>query len=88
MCFGLPWRVTNTVTESVTMPLYLPRFHLGETRWAPTRRVMSGSRAKATMSAESPFFTARLCWPDGPYDWLKPTPLPAEVFWKAGMIWL
>src|SRR6266542_4227544 len=87
MCFGLPCRVTKTTTESVTMPLYRSSFQVFGTSPALTRRVMSGSSENSTTSADSPFLTARLCSPDAPYDCVKETPLPAAVFWKAGMIW-
>src|SRR5215471_3608055 len=71
MCFGLPGRVTNTVTESVTIPPCGSLVHFFETSPELVSLWMSGARANATTSAGRPFFTARLCWPDAPYDWLK-----------------
>ena len=55
-----------TATESVIMPLYWSEFQLASTSLAVTRRVMSGSRENATMSALSPAATARLWSPDAP----------------------
>src|SRR5262245_51601431 len=86
MCFGLPSRTTKTATESVTIPFVGPRFQPFETRPAFTRVVTSGASENSTTSAGSPFRTARLWSPDGPYDWVKLTPCPAWVFWNAGMI--
>ncbi len=64
--FGLPLRVTNTTTELLTKPFSGPAFQSASTRPASTRRVMSGSSEKATMSAARPSATARLCSPDAP----------------------
>ena len=86
MCFGLPFRSTNTTTERVTIPCQLFLFQLGLTRCALTTVVTSGSSENATTSARRPFTTACAWSPDGPYDWVKLTPLPAFVFWKASMI--
>ena len=86
MCFGFPLRTTKTTTERVTMPWYLFRSQLGETRCAWTRVVMSGGSESSTTSAGSPCTTARACSPEAPYDWLNVTPFPPDVFWKAGMI--
>src|SRR5262245_45121677 len=83
--FGLPLRVPMTATESVIMPLYWSEFQLASTSLAVTRRVMSGSSEKATMSALRPEATARLWSPDAPYDWVNLTFLPASVFWNAAM---
>jgi hypothetical protein len=55
-----------TTTESVIMPLVASAFQSSGTSFAVTRRVMSGSREKATMSAFRPAATARLWSPDPP----------------------
>src|ERR1700753_74909 len=84
MCLGLPLRTMITATESVTKPLVAFWFQLGETMPALTSRSTSGSSEKSTTSACSPLTTARLCSPEGPKDWLKPTPLPGAVAWQEG----
>jgi hypothetical protein len=86
MFFGLPLRTTNVTTEVVTRPLFGPLFQSSPTSPAFTRRVMSGSTENVTTSAFWPASTARLWSPDAPKDVLKPTPSPAWVFWKSGMI--
>ena len=85
MCFGLPFRSTNTTTERVTIPCQRFLFQLGLTSFAFTSVATSGSSEKATTSACRPFTTACAWSPDGPYACVKPTPLPAFVFWKASM---
>src|SRR5919202_321227 len=87
MCFGLPFRSTNTTTERVTIPCQRFLFQLGPTRRAFTRVVTSGSSENATTSARRPFTTACAWSPDAPYDCVKLTPLPAFVFPKASMSW-
>jgi hypothetical protein len=87
MFFGLPLRTTNATTEVVTRPLFGPAFQSSETIPGSTRRVMSGSTEKLTTSAFWPASTARLWSPDAPKLVLNPTPSPAAVFWKSGMIW-
>src|SRR3954451_17122594 len=86
MCLGLPLRTANTTIESVTKPLYLSAFQSLATRPFFTSLFTSGWRERATTSAGRPASTARSWSPEAPYDWVKPTPLPAAVFWKAGMI--
>src|SRR5947209_10026584 len=83
MCLGLPLRTTSTTTESLLIPFSGFAFQLLETRWSFTRRLTSGVVENATMSAGWPLSTARLCDPEAPNDWLKPTPLPAGVWEKA-----
>src|SRR5438132_7279641 len=86
MFFGLPLRVANTTTEFVTNPWYRPLFQSAATLPAFTSLSTSGASDSATTSAERPASTARSWSPEAPYDWLKDTPFPALVFWKAGMI--
>ena len=57
-----------------------------ESRSAFTRRSTSGASENVTTSALRPDSTARLCSPDAPNEVLNPTPDPAWVFWKSGMI--
>src|ERR1700679_577917 len=83
MCLGLPLRTTNTTTESLENPCWGLAFQSADTILSLTSRVMSGVVEKATMSAGWPESTARLCEPDAPKDWVKPTPLPAGVCEKA-----
>ena len=45
---GLPLRVMKTTTELLTKPFCGPEFQSASTSPASTRRVMSGSREKAT----------------------------------------
>src|SRR6185437_476705 len=85
MCLGLPLRTMNTTTELVTKPCVAFWFQLEETSPALTSRSTSGSSEKLTTSAFCPLATARLCSPEGPYDWLNVTPLPAEVAWKSAV---
>src|SRR5271167_4647240 len=84
MCFGLPLRTMITATELVTKPCVAFWFQLGETWPDLTSRSTSGSSEKLTTSACRPLATERLCSPEGPKDWLKLTPLPSLVAWKAG----
>src|SRR5215207_2201849 len=86
MFFGLPLRTTMTTTESVIIPLAAPAFQSVATRLAFTRRVMSGSRENATMSAVCPAATARLWSPDPPKDSVKVVSLPWAVCWNALVI--
>src|SRR5204862_4762957 len=79
MCFGLPLRTTNVVTESVTMPLCGSLVQSDETRFAFTRRVMSGASENATTSAGRPDSTARLWSPEAPEEELHGVPSPAPV---------
>jgi hypothetical protein len=81
--FGLPLRTTMTTTDWLAMPLVGPAFQSFATRPASTSRVMSLSREKCTMSAFWPAATARLWSPEAPYEALKVTPLPADVFAKS-----
>ena len=46
---------------------------------------MSGASESAATSVGRPATTARDCAPEAPYDWVNVTPVPAGVFWKAGM---
>src|SRR5215212_3133549 len=85
-CFGLPFRVAMTTTESVTMPACSSEFQSSATIPALTTRVMSGSREKATMSAGRPDSTARLWSPEPPNDVVNSTFRPASVFWYAAMM--
>jgi hypothetical protein len=87
MFLGLPLRTTNATTEVVTRPLFGPAFQRSDTMPGSTRRVMSGSTENVTTSAFCPASTARLWSPEAPKLVLKPTPSPAAVFWKSGMIW-
>ena len=84
--FGFPSRTTKTTTESETIPWYLLPFQFLGTSFFWTSRFMSGSSESATMSAGWPAATARAWSPEAPYDWLKLTPFPAAVCWKAEMI--
>src|SRR5438067_9742842 len=84
--FGFPLRTTNETIESVTIPLYLPRFQPLETTPALTRSFMSAARDRSTTSAGRPLMIARVWSPDAPYDCVKLTSLPAGVAWNAGMI--
>src|SRR2546423_6369251 len=68
MPFGLPLRVAITTTESVMMPLVASAFQSAGTRFALTRRVMSGSRGNATISALSPAAPPPLLSPEAPDD--------------------
>src|SRR5205823_3138360 len=86
MCFGLPSRTTKTTTESETIPRCVLAFQFFGTRFLRTSRSTSGLSERLTTSAGCPAATARAWSPDAPYDWLKLTPLPDEVFWKAEMI--
>jgi hypothetical protein len=61
-------------------------FQSGETRPPSTSFVTSGSSESATTSAGRPAATARDWSPDAPYDCVNFTPLPADVFSNAGMI--
>src|SRR6516165_1896106 len=83
MCFGLPLRTTSTTTESLEKPLFGFASQLLATMPSLTRRVMSGVVENATTSAGWPESTARLCEPEAPKDWLKPTPFPVLVWAKA-----
>ena len=83
MCFGLPLRTTNTTTESEENPFSGLASQSEATILSLTSRVMSGVVENATTSAGWPESTARLCEPEAPNDWLKPTPLPALVCAKA-----
>src|SRR5437764_4092739 len=85
MCFGLPFRSTNTTTERVTIPCHRFLLQLGLTSFAFTSVVTSGSSENATTSACRPFTTACAWSPDAPYDCVKLTPLPAFVLPKASM---
>ena len=87
MCFGFPSRTTKTTTESETIPRWALAAQFFATRPLPASRSMSGASDSATRSAACPAATARAWSPEAPYDWLKPVPLPAFVFWKAEMIW-
>ena len=79
MCFGFPFRTTNTTTESLEKPCSGFAFQVLDTIPSLTRRVMSGVVENATASAGWPVSTARLCEPDAPNDWPNETPLPALV---------
>src|SRR3954451_12893870 len=85
MFLGLPFLTTRATTESVIMPLYSFLFQLGSTSLSSTNLVMSGSSENATTSAGCPASTARLWSPDGPYDEVNVTPLPAFVSAKIGV---
>src|SRR5215212_6195719 len=85
-CFGLPFRVAMTTTESVTMPACSSEFQSSATIPALTTRVMSGSREKATMSAGRPDSTARLWSPEPPNEVVNSTFSPSEVSWYAAMM--
>src|SRR6202044_3833370 len=74
MCLGLPLRTTSTTTESLENPCSELAFQSADTILSLTRSVMSGVVENATTSAGWPESTARLCDPDAPNDWLKPTP--------------
>jgi hypothetical protein len=50
------------------------------------RRVTSGSRERATISAGRPFSTARLCSPEAANEVSKMIDAPSGVAWKRGMI--
>src|SRR6185437_2792550 len=79
MCLGLPLRTTNTTTESEDNPFSGLASQSEATSLSSTSRVMSGVVENATTSAGCPESTARLCEPEAPKDWLKPTPLPELV---------
>src|SRR5439155_2685450 len=85
MCLGLALRTMITATESVTKPCVAFWFQLAGTSPALTSFSTSGSSEKLTTSARSPLATALLCAPEPPYDWLKLTPVPSGVAWKAGI---
>ena len=85
MFLGLPLRATIVTTEPKGMPLCSFAFQSLSTSPASTRRVTSGSTEKLTTSVGRPDSTLRDWSPDGPYDWLKETPLPAAVFWNSGI---
>ena len=85
MFFGLPLRTTSATTEFVTKPCHWFWSQLGDTRPAVTSFVTSGASESITTSAGRPAATARLWSPEAPYDCWKLTPLPAGVFWNAGI---
>ena len=60
MFFGLPLRTMSETTDLDTSPLCALAAQSSDTSPALTRRVMSGSSEKATMSAARPDSTARL----------------------------
>src|SRR4051812_3257577 len=85
LCFGLPLRTTITTTDCVTIPLVGVSFQFESTSLASTSLDTSGSRDRWTTSAGWPPMTARDWSPDAPYDCLKSTSLPSEVFSKSEM---
>ena len=62
-----------------------PLFQLGATRPALTNLVMSGVSGTMYVGEGNPSTTAVDCDPDAPKDWVKVTPFPALVAWKAVM---
>src|SRR5258706_4421502 len=76
MFFGLPGRTAKTTMDEEMIPLFGPEFQLGSIR-VGTSRVMSLCTEKCTMSAASPFWTARLWSPEAPYEVLNVTLLPS-----------
>ena len=59
MPLGLPLRTMIVTTEPNGTPLFGPEFQSSSTWPDFTRRVMSGSRLKCTMSAANPDSTLR-----------------------------
>src|SRR4030095_5382310 len=74
MPFGLPLRTMRETTDLEIRPLWALSAQVSDTRPALTRRVMSGSREKATTSAARPDSTARLWSPEAPKDSENETP--------------
>src|SRR6476660_3555783 len=88
MFLGLPLRTTRETTDPNGMPLVASAFQSLATLLALTRRVISGSTEKLTMSAGLPSTTARDWSPEAPYEVVTATPLPSSVAANAGMILL
>src|SRR4051794_33156244 len=86
MCFGLPLRTAKTTTVSAPMPSYDCRSHFESTRPASTSRLTSSGVDRKMTSVLSPLATARAWSVEAPYDWVKLTPLPSDVFCQAWMI--
>ena len=86
MFFGLPLRTTKATTEVVTRPLFGPSLpvRVDDAGVDEPRHVGLGrERHDVGLLAG----LDRAAWsPEAPKDVLKPTPLPAAVFWKSGMI--
>nr|CRL77931.1 hypothetical protein CPGR_04455 [Mycolicibacterium malmesburyense] len=66
MFFGLPGRTAKDTTEPNGIPLVASAFQSLATLSALTRRAMSGSTEKLTMSAGFPSTTARDWSPEAP----------------------
>src|SRR5579862_1424695 len=80
MCFGFPGRTTKATTESATIPPCGSFFvQLLSTRPACVSVSTSSAFERKAMSAGCPATIARACEPDGPYDCVNETPLPADV---------
>src|SRR5947209_10122227 len=80
MCFGLPGRTAKATTESATVPPWASVV-LQFLDMRPAAAIVSTSRPvdRNAMSQPWPATTARDCDPDGPYDCVNETPLPAAV---------
>src|SRR5215207_5969929 len=83
MFLGLPLRTTIDTTVVDKIPWWSFWSQSLSTSLSSTRRVVSGVSEKCVTSALRPLTTARLWSPDGPYDSLNVTPLPASVLANA-----
>ena len=86
MSFGLPLRTASPTTESVTMPLNSCRPSPPSTRpGVDEPRDVGLERERDHVGGQAGLDGAALL-ARGAVRLLEVTPLPAGVFWKAGMI--
>jgi hypothetical protein len=85
MCLGFPWRTTKATTESAAIERYGAWSQLFGTRPESASVSTSSPVDRNAMLAGWPATIARACEPDGPYDCVNETPLPAAVWPKREM---